>query len=142
MASEPYLRTKVDGNLIRCHRVVWEEANGPIPAGMFIHHRNGDRHDNRLPNLEIVSPSEHMKIHQPRRSYPVRQVCYCIDCGLELSHSAAYHNGLRCKPCQGRIRRKDTCLRGHPYPENRSRSGCLVCHRAYYRRNHAVSRLN
>lgn len=40
------------------HRVVWEAWNGPIPAGMQINHVNGDKLDNRLINLEVVTPSE------------------------------------------------------------------------------------
>ena len=40
------------------HVMVWECANGPIPAGMQVNHINGVRTDNRLVNLELVTPSE------------------------------------------------------------------------------------
>lgn len=40
------------------HRLVWEAFNGQIPAGMQINHKNGDKRDNRLSNLEICTPSE------------------------------------------------------------------------------------
>lgn len=43
------------------HRLIWEAANGPIPDGMEINHINGVRHDNRLANLEAVSPSENQR---------------------------------------------------------------------------------
>jgi len=41
------------------HRLVWEEAHGPIPKGYIIHHKNGKRDDNRLENLELVHISKH-----------------------------------------------------------------------------------
>ena len=45
------------------HRAIWESANGAIPAGYQIHHRNGDIHDNRLENLEILTHSEHSRLN-------------------------------------------------------------------------------
>lgn len=47
------------------HRMVWYDANGPIAPGWFIHHKNGMRSDNRLENLEAMSPSAHSHHHDP-----------------------------------------------------------------------------
>lgn len=43
------------------HRVLWEAFNGPIPPGLQINHRNGDKCDNRLENLELVTPAENTR---------------------------------------------------------------------------------
>lgn len=43
------------------HRVVWAFHNGPIPEGMEINHKNGIRDDNRLENLEILTPSANVR---------------------------------------------------------------------------------
>lgn len=40
------------------HRVIWIASNGPIPEGLEINHKNGKKGDNRLDNLELVTPSE------------------------------------------------------------------------------------
>lgn len=43
---------------VRLHRVIWTIANGKIPDGMQINHKNGHRWDNRIENLELVTASE------------------------------------------------------------------------------------
>ena len=40
------------------HRLVWVHANGPIPDGLTINHKNGVKDDNRLDNLEVATYSE------------------------------------------------------------------------------------
>ena len=45
------------------HVLVWEEANGPVPAGFVVHHVNGDKQDNRLANLCLVGALEHKRLH-------------------------------------------------------------------------------
>lgn len=49
------------------HRLVWESINGPIPDGHDIHHRDHDRQNNRICNLQCLTGSEHMKLHQSEK---------------------------------------------------------------------------
>ncbi len=50
------------------HRYIWEKQNGRrIPTGFHIHHKNGDSLDNRIENLELISASEHSKLHARER---------------------------------------------------------------------------
>ena len=52
---------------VREHVVIYEDAYGPVPDGMVIHHRNGIRHDNRLENLEMMTRAGHLRWHRARR---------------------------------------------------------------------------
>lgn len=40
------------------HRIVWESVHGPIPDGLQINHKNGIKTDNRIDNLELVTPRQ------------------------------------------------------------------------------------
>lgn len=46
------------------HRLIYEDQYGPIPKGMQIHHIDGDTTNNDISNLEMVSISEHNRIHK------------------------------------------------------------------------------
>jgi hypothetical protein len=43
------------------HRLVWEAFNGPIPGRLEINHKNLDRADNRLENLELVTHQQNIQ---------------------------------------------------------------------------------
>ena len=45
------------------HRLVWERIKGKIPEGYVIHHKNGNKKDNRIENLELLSKDSHAKRH-------------------------------------------------------------------------------
>ena len=57
-----YVTVKLNGMSYSCsaHRLIWQFFNGDIPSGFNINHLNGIKHDNRLCNLEIVTPRENL----------------------------------------------------------------------------------
>lgn len=48
---------------IRAHRYVWELNYGKIPDGYDIHHKDGDKSNNDISNLELITRSDHMRLH-------------------------------------------------------------------------------
>lgn len=47
----------------RVHRLVWESFVGDIPNGYVVHHKDDDKQNNHLENLQLVSTMDHHKIH-------------------------------------------------------------------------------
>lgn len=43
--------------------VVWESANGPVPAGHVVHHIDGDPLNDEPTNLTALSRAEHQRVH-------------------------------------------------------------------------------
>lgn len=77
------------------HRKVWFDRYGSIPIDGVVHHKNGDRTDNRPENLELHTRSQHAQYHYPDSSLdyagtPAEQVTSnCAQCGktfVRLAH--------------------------------------------------------
>jgi hypothetical protein len=110
LGSDGYPQVKLDdGSIVGEHRLVWEEAHGPIHPGYQIHHRNHDRADNRLSNLECVDTVTHKRLHVGHRR--VGEVWHktCTKCGIEQPDSdfptKRYRDGIRmtrgnCRECE------------------------------------------
>ena len=48
---------------IRAHRWVWINSHGVIPKGYHIHHKDEDKSNNDISNLELISASQHCLLH-------------------------------------------------------------------------------
>ena len=60
----------LDRNLnYKAHRFIWECFNGIIPDGKEIDHINNKRDDNRLCNLQLLTPKENSKKAASNRDY-------------------------------------------------------------------------
>lgn len=87
------------------HRIIYEAHFGPIPKGMHVHHKNEDTHDNRIENLELVTPGDHKKMHAKRyhQNEAGEWLKTCVACETAKPLSAFYvtqgSHRRNCKPC-------------------------------------------
>ena len=70
--TEGYIRLSIAGVSMYAHRVAWTLSHGEIPDGMQIDHIDGNRTDNRLCNLRVVTHAENTRnTRQPHGGHSV-----------------------------------------------------------------------
>lgn len=75
ITKDGYLERKITdtgvtrNDFVAVHRIVWEEAHGPIPEGHVVVFRSDNKLDHRLENLELISRTELM-LRNSRHNYP------------------------------------------------------------------------
>lgn len=100
------------GKAIKLHVYIWERENGPKPDGHDIHHKDFDKGNFALSNLELLSKSDHQKVHARWiKTGDVWTHKPCTACGLILPLTDYYkRKGLtphpKCKSCHCKVTRK------------------------------------
>ena len=56
----------------RVHRIIWIAAHGIIPEGYVIDHKNNNKKDNRLANLQMLTSSENSTKARNDNLYKIR----------------------------------------------------------------------
>jgi len=55
------------------HRAIWEFYKGEIPEGFCIHHKDHNKSNNKISNLEALSKSDHAKLHAKENKWMVQK---------------------------------------------------------------------
>ena len=120
------------------HRVIYERHHGSIPAGFVIHHKDEDKSNNAIENLEAMPKSEHQRHHATGKENSVAQRqaaaktleslripkdAECLHCKESFVSLSANRAGKFCsRSCLEQWR----CNKFIPEPRK-----CLVCQKDY-----------
>lgn len=114
-APDEYPGKKYRGMYIYEHRLVWWLKTGNlVPSGHVIHHRDHNKHNNDINNLELISDKEH-KIEHAKDNPVVLCSTICNNCNIRFilpvrsfKSRIKYSNNLYCcRSCQVSAQQKN-----------------------------------
>ncbi|MDO5818756.1 MAG: HNH endonuclease signature motif containing protein [Methanobrevibacter sp.] len=101
------------------HRLVYEDAFGPIPEGFCVHHRDNNKENNAPDNLMILSKSHHHKLHMKGTNHP-RWDNGRIDHAGGINFLSAEKNKGKTMSCVADELGYTQCVPVHQYLKNRN----------------------
>lgn len=103
--SYPYKQTtkRTARGRVDLHRLLMEQHLGRRLTRLeFVHHKNGDKRDNRIENLEVVTPAQHAFEHGQWK-HPTHKRCAVCDRWFEPSPTKRAIKQTCSKACRYRL---------------------------------------
>lgn len=87
--GEPYRRVKLsDGSVVREHRFMMEQKLGrKLDRNELVHHKDGDKTNNNLANLELLGHGDHIREHKKPAA---TKTLTCPGCGKKFKRTLRY----------------------------------------------------
>ena len=63
-AKRRYIKTAEPNKWELLAKYTWQKHNGELPKGMLIHHKNRNKMDDKIENLQIMTRKEHLSEHR------------------------------------------------------------------------------
>lgn len=99
--KSPYRKIKRHGVNKDEHRYLIEQYLGrELTEDEVVHHKNGNKLDNRIENLEVMTKADHAKLHN--QIYPDTKICRI--CGKEFTPSSVHRK--RAVVCSDECKRR------------------------------------
>ena len=89
------------------HVLVWESVHGPVPPGFDVHHRDENKLNNAIDNLELLSKTAHKRVHGGCvlidgvwwKPCPLCKKSKPVDAANWYLTKEGWPNYNRCRPC-------------------------------------------
>ena len=123
----------VNKKQMKLHIYVWERVYGKKPKGHHLHHRDFNKKNYHIDNLELLTASEHSRLHYGWTKKDNKWWKACKDCKKVLSIENFYTRGAltpsnRCKEC-------DKALIKENFKNKRYRDSRFKAMKKYYKKN-------
>lgn len=113
IAKNGYRYIHIDGKKIGQHTAFMMQILGRnLKRGEIVHHKNGNRSDNRLENLELMTVSKHLQMHNLKHPV-INGMKICTKCGKnqpikEFGKASYVKSGYRniCRTCKNIFQNK------------------------------------
>jgi predicted DNA-binding protein YlxM (UPF0122 family) len=105
LQSDGYYTCRIDDHFVKLHRYLYERYIGEIPDGAVVHHKDGNKQNNSLENLELMEFGQHSSMHnskyditpekiaemkEAREFFSLEEIAELFNCSVK---AVSYHIG-------------------------------------------------